>query len=223
MFLDIYSFTKESNNLSLDKVFAVLCTSGCTLRCTNCGKPEIQKFGNKNTDEKTIIDFIKKSKNKNICITGGDPLEQPDFIDFLMMLRMAGAYIRLDTVGTYPEKLKKIIDSGYVDYISMNIKTSRERYYQIIDKNINLSDIDKSIDIIKSSEIEYEFSTVVVKELHDEKIIADIGKWLDGAKQYYINQYNRNNKFTQYTMEELSKFYEILKTHIEQIGIRWLS
>lgn len=105
----------------------------------------------------------------------------------------------------------------------MNIKTSRERYYQIIDKNINLSDIDKSIDIIKSSEIEYEFSTVVVKELHDEKVIADIGKWLDGAKQYYINQYNRNNKFTQYTMEELSKFYEILKPYIEQIGIRWFS
>ena len=157
------------------EVAAVVFTSGCNLRCPYCHNPELVK-GPVPEEAITLAEFkafLEKRKNVlgGVCITGGEPLIHDNLPDLIWMIQSRGLKVKLDTNGTFPERLKKLKP----DYIAMDFKTAPEKY-PILGLS-NPENILKSIDIIIKSGIAHEFRVTAVPgivDLGDIEVMADL-------------------------------------------------
>ena len=216
-----------------EKVSTVIFTSGCNLSCPFCHNPELvsPQLGAFKIPETEIWDFLKKRKKilDAVVITGGEPTIYPDLIDFIGKIKKMGYLVKLDTNGTNPEMIKKILDTHLLDYIAMDIKGALSDYPRIVGKEINLDNIKKSIDYITKSKIDYEFRTTVVPTLHDKNTFRDIGLLIKNANKYYIQQF-RNSKtlsdefkeITPYSDEKIREFEKIMQKYVKHVGVRGL-
>ena len=162
------------------KIACTIFLFGCNFRCGYCHNPELV-ITPKNFDypENEILLFLEKQKKylDGICITGGEPLLNIDF-EFLRKIKNMGYKIKIDTNGSFPEKLKEIIEEKLVDYIAMDIKASRKNYEKAVNSGVLLEKIEESIKTI-SNFPEHEFRTTVVERFHDEEEIKEIMAWLN--------------------------------------------
>lgn len=176
------------------KTACTIFTGGCNFRCPFCHNALlVTDIDSSNTyTEEYILDFLAKRKGllDGVCITGGEPLIQGDIAEFMKKIKELGYKVKLDTNGTFPERLEELLENRLVDYVAMDIKNSKEKYAQTAGiKNLNLSDIEKSINILKSSDIDYEFRTTIVKEFHTVSDIENIAEWIKGAKAYFLQNF----------------------------------
>ena len=200
------------------KTACTLFTGGCNFRCPFCHNALLvtDLDGAETCSEEEIIDFLSKRKGllDGVCITGGEPLINGDIADFIKKVKDMGYKVKLDTNGTFPERLSELIKNRLVDYVAMDIKNSREKYAETAGViNIKLSDIEKSIDLLKTSDIDYEFRTTVVKELHTEEDIRNIAEWISGAKGYFLQNFEDSGNLLGENMSAVSKdMLERMKT-----------
>src|SRR3990172_8063647 len=152
------------------KLATTVFTVGCNFRCPFCHNPELVdlKLVHNEESEKEFLAFLKKRKGKleGVCITGGEPLIQPDIIDFIKKIKKLGFFVKLDTNGTRPDVLKKIIDAKIIDYIAMDIKNQLKFYDKTTGTKVDKNRIKLSVDLIMNSHIPYEFRTTAVPGLH---------------------------------------------------------
>lgn len=203
------------------KLSAVVFTHGCNLRCEYCHNPElvIQNIEPEDIyDPQKVLQFLKARKDKldAVVITGGEPLLYDDLEPFLKSIKALGYLVKLDTNGLLPNKLKKLIKYGSVDYISMDIKYPEGDYLTFTGKGA-LRNVKLSIDIIMNSGMDYEFRTTYVKGIHTVESSKAIGEMITGAKQYYVQNF-RAGKTINPTLSEQNSFTEkelkILKKNI---------
>lgn len=176
------------------KTACTLFTGGCNFRCPFCHNSELVLAPNdvESIPEDEVYAFLKKRRSllDGVCITGGEPTLQSDLIEFIEKLKSFGYAVKLDTNGYEPEKLKKIMDSGMVDYIAMDIKSSPRNYARIAGiKELDFSRIERSVKLISNSSIEHEFRTTVVNQLHSKQDFIEIGRWLKGEERYFLQQF----------------------------------
>lgn len=176
------------------KTACTVFTGGCNFRCPFCHNALlVTDIDSSNTyTEEEILDFLAKRKGllDGVCITGGEPLMQSDIAEFIKRIKELGYKVKLDTNGTFPERLKELLENRLVDYVAMDIKNSKEKYAKTAGiENINLSHIEKSINMLKLSDIDYEFRTTVVKEFHTVSDIEKIAEWIKGAKGYFLQNF----------------------------------
>jgi pyruvate formate lyase activating enzyme len=109
---------------------------------------------------------MRTGRLDGVVISGGEPTIQPDLATFLYKVRTMGYLIKLDTNGSRPEVLTKLLEEDFVDYIAMDIKAPRYRYDEIAGAHLSdVKRIPESIALIASSGICHEFRTTVVKLL----------------------------------------------------------
>ncbi|MBQ6893568.1 MAG: anaerobic ribonucleoside-triphosphate reductase activating protein [Clostridia bacterium] len=172
---------------------ATVFTHGCNFRCPFCHNAGLVVRPSESTiPESEIFEYLEKRKKllDGVCITGGEPLLQKDIEDFICRVRGIGYKIKLDTNGSFPEKLEELIKKGIIDYVAMDIKNCREKYALTagIPQDI-VSKIEKSVNILMTSGIDYEFRTTVCGNLHTADDMRAIGEWLNGAKAYYLQPF----------------------------------
>ena len=124
-----------------------------------------------------------------VCITGGEPLLCPDIVDFIKKIRSFGLLVKLDTNGSFPDKLEYLLDEGLIDYVAMDIKNSSEKYTLTAGLQKFPDEIERSIDLIIKKAPDYEFRTTVVRELHDMQDIVKIATRIKNAKKYFLQSY----------------------------------
>lgn len=218
----------------LDYPGCVACTMfshGCNLRCPFCHNAGlvVRKPSNIISIEE-ISEFLKKRKGilDGICLTGGEPLLQKDAIDFIRYLKEFGYKLKLDTNGFYPDKLKSVIENGLVDYVAMDIKSSRENYAKAVGiPDIDITPVEESVRLIMSSGIDYEFRTTAVKGLHLVSDFEKIGVWIKGAKRYFIQQFIDSGDIiseglSAFTKEETEKLLAAVRENLKTAEIRGL-
>ena len=218
------------------KIACTLFTYGCNFRCGFCHNPElVTKQIQKSYSEQEILDFLEKRKKylEGVCITGGEPLlnlEKP----FLKKIKEFGYLIKLDTNGSFPEKLKEMIDESLIDFIAMDIKASKEKYSLVANSNVDIDKIEQSIKLIANSGLDYEFRTTILKEFHDLEEIKKMADWLNDLnssqkpKKFILQGFQNKGKFiddSYKTKKDVEKEYlEELKNEIkdsfEEIEIR---
>lgn len=150
---------------------------GCNFRCGFCHNPELIKKSPDKDAEKKLDEFLKSIKNKidsnwytGVCISGGEPTLYSDLPDFLKELKKLGLKVKLDTNGSNPEILKKLIDEKIIDYIAMDIKGCPEIYNRVTGVEVDLKKIEKSMALISNlPEEKYEFRTTFVPIEHSGK------------------------------------------------------
>lgn len=181
----------------LDYPGCVACTvftGGCNFRCPFCHNsslvvPERIAEG---VSEDELMAFLKKRVGvlDGVAITGGEPLLHKDMPEFLRKIKALGFKIKLDSNGSNPQLLEDIVDEGLVDRVAMDIKNSPELYAKTIGlDNYDLSAVERSKNFLLEGRVEYEFRTTVVKGLHTVESIRQAAKWIEGAKEYYLQQF----------------------------------
>jgi len=215
-----------------DKVSAVIFTHGCNLRCPYCHNPElvIEGFCKKTEiTKKYLFQFLESRTGKldGIVITGGEPLVHEDLPKFIKKIKSMGYPVKLDTNGTYPKKLKKIIKDGLVDYIAMDVKYPRSDYIKSSARKTIGSKIEESIKIIMDSGLDYEFRTTYVKKFHDIKSVEKIGEMIKGAKKYYIQNFRAGHTIdphlsssNSFNDKELKKMKSTMLKYVEKVYVR---
>ena len=219
------------------KIAATVFLRGCNFRCGFCHNPELvlpeQFLPIINQDE--LFRFLESriGKLQGVCITGGEPLLWNTTRKLISHIKALGFAVKLDTNGSYPKRLEEIMADGDVDYIAMDIKSSLTKYAKTIssnqlptsDKNL-LSDIQKSIQLIIGSNLNYEFRTTAVKPLHTPEDFHKIGKIVKGAKRFYIQNFvhskhiKQPHEYMPFTKVELKRSLEIISAYVSEAGLR---
>ena len=215
------------------KVAATVFLIGCNFKCPFCQNPELvdpEKIKKQpKISEKEFFAFLdsKKGLIEGICITGGEPTIHADLIDFIKKIKNKGFLIKLDTNGSSPEMLEKLIRAKLLDFIALDIKSSENNYSKASGVKVDLEKINKSIDLIKTSGLDYEFRTTAVPGLVEKEDIEQMGEWLKGAKKFALQQFQNkkvlDKKFTKiepYSEEIFKEFQKILEKYIEKVELR---
>ena len=177
----------------LDFPGRVACTvflGGCNLRCPFCHSSQLLGGDAEELmDSGALLDFLRKRQGvlDGVCITGGEPTLHADLPELLRSIRALGYAIKLDTNGTNPQLLRRLIDEGLVDYVAMDVKNGPDRYAETVGiEGFSLAAIEESIRILLEDKTDYELRTTVVLPLHSEDSIAAMSAWLtalgDGKK-----------------------------------------
>ena len=176
------------------KVACTVFTGGCNFRCPFCHNASLvlPEELSRDNEEEQVLAFLKKRVGilDGVAVTGGEPLLHPDMPAFLEKVRALGYKIKLDTNGSFPERLIEIVSAGLVDRVAMDIKNSPALYGKTVGlEHFDLKPVEKSKDFLLSGQVEYEFRTTVVKGLHTGESLAEAARWIAGAKEYYLQQF----------------------------------
>ena len=177
------------------KLSCVLFVSGCNFDCPYCHNPSLVKNGpgrSTNLIGKKIYDFLERRKGflDGVVISGGEPTLQKDLVHICEKIKRMGYPVKLDTNGSRPQAVKKLIDEGLVDYIAMDIKTDPFHYSSYIKKDCDPHSILSSIQVIMNSALPYEFRTTCVKPIVAACTIKSIAKVIQGSMLYVLQRFN---------------------------------
>ncbi|MBE6748967.1 MAG: anaerobic ribonucleoside-triphosphate reductase activating protein [Ruminococcaceae bacterium] len=211
------------------KTACTVFTGGCNFRCPFCHNAGlVTRLDTEIITESEIFEHLKKRQGilDGIAITGGEPLLQGDIEEFLSKVREYDYAIKLDTNGSFPQKLKSIIEKGLCDYVAMDIKNSKEKYPETVGiDTFDLSAIEESVEILKESSVPFEFRTTVTKNFHTIIDIENIGKWIAGTENYYLQNFVDSGNLIDSNVEGVSKaemeeMLEAVKKYVATAEIR---
>ncbi|MBP3803053.1 MAG: anaerobic ribonucleoside-triphosphate reductase activating protein [Oribacterium sp.] len=212
----------------------IACTvflGGCDFRCPYCHNFElVDGSAPPLMDDEKFFKFLEKRHGllDGVAITGGEPLLRTDIAGFIRKIRTMGFKVKLDTNGYHPERLQELCQEGLLDYVAMDIKNSIEKYGLTAGiESLDTGRILKSISIIMTSDIPYEFRTTVVHELHSDEDFTAIGEMIKGASHYYLQQYTERDtvpdkKLTAPSGEEMERYLGIIKKFVPNAMLRGL-
>ena len=202
----------------------IVFTQGCNLRCPYCqnsGLIPLQQASSPNfMNLDQFFDFLVKRKSilEGVVITGGEPLVQKDIKDFIIQIKEQGYKVKLDTNGTNPLLLKELIDSHLLDYVAVDIKNDFDKYAETVGlTGINTDSIKQTIEILKSSNIDFEFRTTVMKEFHTITSIENICKAIGNSSKYFIQNFEDSDNVINHNLHGFShEELENLQKHFEE-------
>jgi pyruvate formate lyase activating enzyme len=217
------------------KMAAICFTGGCNLRCGFCYNRDlvIGPESLPSIPDEEVLGYLESRRDwlDGVVITGGEPTLHPDLPEFMRRAKSMGYSIKLDTNGSNPEMLEALIGEGLVDYVALDIKAPLldERYHGIAGAQANgvVNSVRKSIEIVRSSGVEYEFRTTVVPDLSREDLLLIAGE-IKGAKRYFLQQFisdgthvdERYSSVKPYPLEFLQRIQSEIKGYFGTCGIR---
>ena len=204
-------------------------TGGCNFRCPFCHNAGlVEGHSAESYTAEEILSYLEKRSGliEGVCITGGEPLLQPDIEEFISNIKKLGYLVKLDTNGSFPEKLISLVEKGLIDYVAMDVKNRMEKYGETVGiADFDTADVEKSIKFLLKGSVDYEFRTTVVKEFHTEQDIEALAQYIGGAKKYFIQQFVDSGKIlggklTPHTPEILGNMRNLAKKHIQNVELR---
>jgi len=203
---------------------------GCNFKCGYCFNAELIDFGKgRDLSEDQVLGSFDDWKKiiEGVVITGGEPTVYRDLPGFIKRVRNTGLKIKLDTNGSNPAQIERLLRDRLLDYVAMDIKTSLLKYPSLTDqKNIEQA-VFESAQLIMLSTVPYEFRTTCVPTMTDEEDLRLIGKMVRGAKKYCLQQFRPQRTYDEkfqdvgvYTKEDLQRFKNILEEYVEEVELR---
>lgn len=185
--MQIAGWTKNSFLDFPGRISTVIFAPGCNFRCWYCHNEGIKDEG---IDFDEILAYLSRRKGlvDGVVFSGGEATLQKDLADRMRDVKKMGFLVKLDTNGTRPDILEKLIDEGLVDFVAMDIKAPKGKYEQITKCKVDMAAVEKSMEILMRGGVDYEFRTTFSPDLtHDD--IRQIAIWIKGAKNYSVQQY----------------------------------
>ena len=215
------------------KLAATVFLCGCNFCCPFCYSSELvlpEKIKKQpKISEKDFFKFLKERKKliEGVVLCGGEPVVSKGLIPLIKKIKKMGFFVKLDTNGSNPQMLKKLIEGKLVDYIAMDIKGPKERYGEFVDRKVDVKKIQKSIDILKKGEVDYEFRSTIVPSLHTKEDVIEMAKWIRGAKKYYLQNFRpektvdpKFEKIKPYPQEYLLEIQKAISPFFEVCQVR---
>lgn len=210
------------------KVACTVFAGGCDFRCPFCHNGDIVLKRGEAISEEEIFAFLKKRRGilDGVCISGGEALLSSDLIFFMEKVASLGFCIKLDTNGSNPRALKAALESGFCDYVAMDVKNSFDKYPETIGvAGFDTDRIAESIELIRKSGIPHEFRTTVVRELHTENDIRALTAHIPNAEHYFIQSYTESEcvfdkSLSPFSRDELSRLLAAARENVPNAELR---
>jgi len=215
------------------RVAATIFLTGCGFRCPFCYSSELvlpEKIKTQpKISERELFKFLEERKNliEGVVVCGGEPTVSKGLTPLIKKIKKMGFFVKLDTNGSDPKILKKLIDKKWIDYVAMDIKGSKERYGECAGVKVDVKKIQKSINILKEGKIDYEFRSTIVPTLHKKEDILEMAKWIRDAKRYYLQNFRPEKtlnpefiKIKPYSQEFLLQLQRAISPFFEVCQIR---
>jgi pyruvate formate lyase activating enzyme len=213
------------------KVSSVLFLSKCNFRCPFCHN--VNLVLHPESLDTVPFGYLESQLEQHkgwidgVCITGGEPTLHADLPELCRRLKKMGFLVKLDTNGTNPAMLKKLLDSKVVDYVAMDVKAplTVEKYSKAIGVNAErlLENVKESVKTLMQSDMDYEFRTTVVPTIHDADDMEQICLSLVGCRKYVLQKFDvsigktvidPNLKTEKMSEEEMDRFLALAQKHI---------
>ena len=224
---------KGINKLSLldypGKVSAILYVDVCNFCCEYCHNWNtlIAPKDNEDLIFNDILSFLKKRIGvlDGVVISGGEPTLMPNLEEKIKKIKELGYAVKLDTNGTNPEVVEHLISAGLIDYVAMDIKSSLDDYHRFVKADSLIANVAKTIELLKSNKVDYEFRITLIEEYHSKEVIEKIAALLNGAKRFYLQQFKVSdgvlNKNLHPVDEGVANSYvKILSQYIDEVELR---
>ncbi|KPJ71870.1 anaerobic ribonucleoside-triphosphate reductase activating protein [Parcubacteria bacterium DG_74_3] len=195
------------------KIACTVFLTGCNFLCPWCYArefvlPEEIKKQPK-ISEKEFFQFLKERKGllEGVVLCGGEPTIHHKLPTFIKKIKKMNYLVKLDTNGSNPKMMGKLISEKLIDYVAMDVKLPKERYSQVFSKNAKIKDIEESIKILKKGKVDYEFRTTIVPTIHKKEDIIKIVRWIKPAKRYFLQNFRPE--------KTIDPFFETIKPYPE--------
>jgi len=214
------------------KLACTVFTGGCNFRCPFCHNASLvipSKLGAAMpTDE--FFAFLEKRQGilQGVCVSGGEPTLMFDLEEFILRIKTMGYLVKLDTNGSRPEVLRRLVEGGLVDYVAMDIKNSPDRYPRTVGvAGFDVAPILESAGYLMSGSVDFEFRTTIVAGHHTEREMRLIGEWLAGAPRYFLQNFVDSGDLISEDVGGLDKntaesLLKVLKSYVPNAEIRGL-
>lgn len=225
------------------KISAVVFLPGCNFRCPFCHNKDLVLSPQELPtipEEEVLTDLEKRKKwIDGVVFTGGEPTLTADLVDFLGKVKDLGFLTMMETNGTKPEVLEKLLKKKLLDRLSLDIKAEfeLEAYAQAVGGKVNLKPIKESIEMVFNSGLEFELRTTVVPPIHTQESLVKLAKQLKGIgdqaaglgclPSWFLQQFRPQNcldrrfeKIKPYDLESLEKILIAVKKHFPQTKLR---
>jgi len=214
------------------KMAAVIFAQGCPFRCHYCHNASLvfPKLFTPPIDEEEIFSFLSSriGQLEGVVITGGEPTMQDGLYSFIQRIKNLGFNIKLDTNGSNPDILKKLLEDNLLDFVAMDLKAPLAKYEETCGVHVDISLIQKSIALLLASSIKYEFRTTLVPLLHKEEDVESMAKVIEGAESYVLQnclcKNSLNKEFTSeptFSKAMLENLQKIASKHVKLCKIRY--
>ncbi len=212
------------------KIVTTVFVGGCNFKCPYCHNWELLENGS-NLETITpgqVLSFLEKRHDMldGVCISGGEPTIHKNLPEFIKRVKDMGKLVKLDTNGSNPGMISKLIENNILDYIAMDVKCVMDKYCLLTKcGNMDLTNLRKSIDIIKESGIDYEFRTTLTKEYNPVEDKHDLAELVSGARSYALQKFripegNFGEKLNPLSKNEAEEIMETIRPLVGQIVLR---
>ena len=211
-----------------ERVACTVFTFGCNFRCPFCHNALlVEGTAPEAIEEEEFFSYLSKRKGvlDGVAITGGEPTLQADLEGFIKKIKDMGFAVKLDTNGTRPEIIRSLIEKDLVDYFAMDVKNSPEKYAETAGSDVDLNKIRESVGLLIHRAKDYEFRTTVVKGFHEEEDFDEIGKFISGAKKYFLQKFTDSGALIgkvegACSDEEMDLFLSVAQKYVPAAAIR---
>ena len=232
MSLPIRGFIENSLLDWEGKIAALVFLSGCNFRCPYCHARHL--LAPDDFDEAIPVEAVlwnlrqQRGWIDGVVISGGEPTLQPQLLDLIRTLRDEGVLVKLDTNGSRPDVLGKLLEYGVLDYVAMDVKAPLNgKYSEVAGVPVDLDEIRSSIELLISSDISYEFRTTVCPTQLAAEDIEHIGRAIRGAKRYYLQAFRPVNclepemeQVKPYNPDEMRDLCRIAAKYVQRCMVR---
>lgn len=213
------------------KVACTVFTAGCDLRCPFCHNASLA-LPERESDSMELDDllaFLRKRQGilDGVAVTGGEPLMHPGIVDVLGEIKALGYSVKLDTNGTFPKRLREIVEAKLADRVAMDIKAAPENYGRLVGiPGYDIAPIRESAEYLMGCGVDYEFRTTAVKGLHTRADFEGIAQWIAGAKEYYIQEFKDSGDLIAgqgldgFTEAEMHALAEVVRPLVPSVQVR---
>ena len=212
-----------------DKLTCTVFTHGCNFKCPFCHNAKLVQEGpERDISDKEVFDYLVSRRRilDAVCVSGGEPTLHPEIREFLKGVKQMGLLTNLDTNGTNPDFLIKLIEDGLVDYVAMDIKNCFSSYGPITGTSDGyISNVKKSVEILLSDRVDYEFRTTLVNGFHTIETVEEMAKDINGAKRLYLQKFVDRGTCLTEGLEEISEekameFLRVFSKTVKEVKLR---
>lgn len=215
-----------------DKVACVVFTGWCNLRCRFCHNPALVRTDllrcNPKIPEQAFFAFLEERKEFLDCIviSGGEPTIHHDLYDFCV--RIKDDYwllVKLDTNGSNPALVQRLIDEALIDYVAMDIKTDRSQWASLLQTSDDMTSYEQTISILLKGKVDYELRTTLIKSIHSLDTFDALLSMIRGVKQYTLQTYRPEVTLDSafcgrtFSQDEMQQFANRARQFVQQVTV----
>ena len=169
------------------KAACILWYAGCNMRCLYCYNPEIV-LGKGTIGFEAVLPFLDKRKGllDAVVFSGGECTLHKSIYDHIVRVKAMGFLVKVDTNGSKPELLQRLIDEKALDYVALDYKALPSKFEYITQSNLYAS-FEQSLEILLANSVPFEVRTTYHSELLDEEDIRKMIVFLE--MHHYVGNY----------------------------------